>query len=68
MQRADWEQKLCTHLLCKFMVRNNYELIKFLREPVENRKDSCSNPERNFLGNRREATIGKKAKEMNGDR
>lgn len=42
--------------------KKHYELIKFLREPVGSRKASCSNPERNFLENRREATIGKKSK------
>ena len=60
--------KVVYSLIMQVHGKNHYELIKFLREPVENRKDSCSNPDRNFPGNRSEATIRKKVKEMNSDR
>ena len=62
------ETKVVYSLIMQVHGKKHYELIKFFREPVENRKDSCSDPERNFPGNRSGATIGKKAKGMNGDR
>lgn len=61
------ETKVIYSLIMQVQGKKHYELIKFLREPVENRKDSCSDPEI-FPGNRSGATIGKKAKGMNGDR